>query len=110
VLSAIGYGIWHHGFKAADSQWVTAHNKEVAALNKKIAGIESSSHTEAEKLRAQVSELQAKLDKVKAATPIIVAHDIKGEALKCDGKEVVPYLGSDFTKAWNNLNEEGAMK
>lgn len=110
ILSGAAYAVWHHGYKFADSKWVTAHNKEVGELNKKIKGIEDSSKTEAENLRKQVTELQAKLEKIKTAAPIIVTHDVKGEVLKCEGKEVVPYMGSEFSTVWNRLNEEGAMK
>ena len=110
ILAAAAYAVWNHGYDFADAKWVKTHNKQVKALNDKIAKIESTSKTEADNLRKDVAVLEAKLAKVTSAAPIIIAHDAKGDVLKCDGKEVVPYLGSDFSKVWNQLNEEGAMK
>jgi hypothetical protein len=110
ILAGAAYGVWTHGYNHADAKWVSTHNKQVKALNKKIAKLEGDSKEEADKLREQVATLQTKLTKISSKAPIIVAHDHKGDVLKCEGKEVVPYLGSDFTDVWNRLNEEGAMK
>lgn len=112
VLAAAAFFIYrwgyNGGYNSADTKWVASHNKEVEALNAKIAALEKSSRDEAGTLRAQVMELKAKLDKTPVKT--IVLHDSAGKVMQCEGKDVVPYLGSDFTDAWNKYNEEGAMK
>lgn len=110
VLYSIYDWIYQSGYDKADSVWIEKHNKDVKALNEKIEKLEKDSRTEASTLKAEAAELKVKLDLLSASFPDIVAHDSKGEKLKCDGKEVVPYLGPDFTKSWNRLNEEGAMK
>lgn len=109
-FSGMAYFVWHHGYDFADAKWVTAHNRKVKELNDKIERLENLSEKEASTLRTKIVELEKKLSKTVDNAPLIMAHDQHGDKLKCDGKEVIPYLGPDFGKVWNRLNEEGAMK
>ena len=110
ILYRIYDWIYQSGYDKADAVWIEKHNKEVKILNTKIAKLEKDSKSEATTLKAEAADLKVKLNLLSASFPAIVAHDSKGEKLKCEGKEVVPYLGSDFSNSWNRLNEEGAMK
>lgn len=115
VLLYTGYSMWRksiydEGFAAADKVWVDKYNKEIGTRNKRIAALEKSSKEEADEHKKAKAELEKKLTAALKRTPTIVTHDSKGQVFKCEGKEVVPYLGPDFTDAWNRLNEEGAMK
>lgn len=109
-LYSIYNWIYQSGYEKADAVWIEKHNKDVKTLNEKISKLERDSKKEASTLKAEAAELKTKLDLLSASFPRIVAHDSKGEKLKCDGKEIVPYLGLDFADSWNRLNEEGAMK
>ena len=98
------------GFESADNYWIKENNRQVKLLNAKIARIETESAAEAKTLRTEASDLRERLRLMNASFPTIVAHDISGKVLKCDGKEVVPFLGPDFTESWNRLNKAGELK
>lgn len=101
---------YNAGFDSADSHWIKQNNRQVKVLNDKIKRIENDSSAEAKALRAKATELEARLATLTASFPTIVAHDASGQVLKCEGKEVVPYLGPDFTESWNRLNKAGELK
>lgn len=110
ILSWIANSLIEYGENKADAAWITKNNKQVKALNEKIARLEADSKKEADKLKEDKLDLEKRLAAVLAEGPKIVLRDVQGKPLKCDGKEVIPYLGQDFTDQWNRLNEEGAMK
>lgn len=99
-----------YGFNKADAIWIEKNNKQVKQLNDKIADLEATSRREADRLKTEKAELTERLNAKLAEGPKIILRDVQGKPLKCDGKEVIPYLGNDFSEMWNSLNEEGAMK
>lgn len=99
-----------NGYARANDAWVTKHNRGVSALNTKIELLEKLSAKEAKGLREANSDLQKRLDAAVSKTPVIIMRNSEGEVVKFNGKEIVPYLGKEFTDAWNRLNEEGEMK
>lgn len=99
-----------NGYDRADAAWVTRHNQGVSALNTKIESLEKLSVTEVKDLKEANADLQKRLDSEINKTPTIFMRNSEGEEVKYDGKKIVPYLGQEFTDAWNRLNEEGEMK
>lgn len=101
---------YDNGYSSADDKWIKSHNTNVKKFNKRVGEIEKTSREEASTLREENAQLKTRLAKMVNAAPTIIVRDAKGEAVKCEGKTIVPYLGSDFTREWNRLNEEGEMK
>lgn len=110
VLVVYSRNVYNLGYSAADTAWIAENKRQVNALNESIDKLKYDSEQEAKALRASAVDLKARLDLLVISFPTVVAHDSQGNILKCDGKEVIPYLGPDFTDSWNRLNEEGKLK
>ena len=102
--------VYDFGFNSADKGWIDFHNRRVKELNDKIARLERESKAEAKTLKADAAAAQWSLEALAKEFPKMTAKDKDNRPLTCNGQTVTIYLGSDFSKAWNELNDKGAEK
>ena len=107
LFAAYSYGIYVFGYNRCEVLWVHTTNSNTKIANERIAELETSSRKAADESDAAKVVLAKKLEDALSKVPHIVARDSSGKALTCNGKTVESYLGEDFSKAWNVLNEEG---
>lgn len=111
VLLAFGFlgsvGSYFYGRQSATEEAQQRYDKALADHNDQMRRILSNSSQEAAHAKQQLEAADARLNVLMENLPKMYARD-KNNVVILDksGKPVEPYLGSDFSEAWNKIREE----
>lgn len=98
---------YFYGRQSATEEAQHRYDKALADHNDQMRRILSNSSQEAAHAKQQLEAADARLNVLMENLPKMYARD-KNNVVILDksGKPVEPYLGNDFSEAWNKIREE----